>query len=67
MIEAQPPVFLMTAEFLKECLALPGGLTDWLSALLMQFWFSDLIISLVPDFLYLVGHGLYQSVDGNSA
>lgn len=50
MIEAQSPVFLMTAEFLKECLALPGGLTDWLSALLMQFWFSDLIISLVLTF-----------------
>jgi hypothetical protein len=47
MIEAQSPVFLMTADFLKEFLILPGGLTDWLSALIMQFWFSDLIISLV--------------------
>lgn len=47
IIEAQSPVFLMTGDFLKEFLIIPGGLTDWLSALIMQFWFSDLIISLV--------------------
>jgi hypothetical protein len=47
MIKAQPPVFFMTSDFLKDFLLLPGGLTDWLSALLMQFWFSDLISSIV--------------------
>jgi hypothetical protein len=47
IIEAQSPVFLMTAEFLKEFLRLPGGFTDWLSALIMQFWFTDLFTALI--------------------
>jgi len=52
IIEAQSPVFFMTADFLNEFLVLPGGLTDWLSALIMQFWFSDLIISLLLTFCF---------------
>jgi len=47
IMEAQTPVFLMTADFLNEFLNIPGGLTDWLSALIMQCWFSDLMISLI--------------------
>ncbi|RPI06977.1 MAG: hypothetical protein EHM64_00850 [Ignavibacteriae bacterium] len=47
MIEVQSPAFLDTADFLKDFLVIPGGLTDWMSALIMQSWFSDLIISLV--------------------
>jgi hypothetical protein len=52
IMEAQTPVFLMTADFLNEFLKIPGGLTDWLSALIMQCWFSDLIISLTLTVSY---------------
>jgi hypothetical protein len=45
-LESQPPVFLIGAGFLSEFLNIPGGLTDWLSALIMQFWFSDFLSAL---------------------
>jgi hypothetical protein len=41
IIESQSPVFLYGADFLSEFLKIPGGLTDWISAYCMQFWFSD--------------------------
>jgi hypothetical protein len=46
ILEALPPVFLLNWGFLGGFLSIPGGMTDWLSALLMQFWFSDFLISL---------------------
>jgi hypothetical protein len=45
-LEAQPPVFLKGVNFFHEYIIYPGGLTDWFSQYLMQFWFSDLICSL---------------------
>jgi hypothetical protein len=45
-LESQPPVFLIGTGFLSEFLNIPGGLTDWLSALIMQFWFSDFLSAL---------------------
>jgi hypothetical protein len=44
--EAHPPVFLKGIDFLCDFLKIPGGLVNWLSALLMQFWFSDLLSAL---------------------
>jgi hypothetical protein len=45
-LESQPPVFLIGDGFLSEFLNVPGGLTDWFSALIMQFWFSDFLSAL---------------------
>jgi hypothetical protein len=45
-LEAMPPVFLLESTFFHGFLLVPGGLSDWLTALLMQFWFSDFVISL---------------------
>jgi hypothetical protein len=41
ILEFQSPAFLKGVDFLSEFLKIPGGLTDWLSAFLMQLWFSD--------------------------
>jgi len=46
ILEAHAPVFLSGTDFLYDFLEIPGGLTDWLSALLMQFWFSDFLSAL---------------------
>jgi hypothetical protein len=46
-IESQPPVFLMNIAFLRDYLVIPGGMTDWLSALLMQCWISDVWASVI--------------------
>ena len=46
ILESQPPIFLKGTDFLSEFLRIPGGLTDWLSALLMQFWFSNFLSAL---------------------
>ena len=46
IFEAHPPVFLKGIDFLYDFLKIPGGLVNWLSALLMQFWFSDLLSAL---------------------
>jgi hypothetical protein len=46
ILEAHPPVFLKGIDFLGDFLKIPGGLIDWLSALLMQFWFSDFLSAL---------------------
>jgi hypothetical protein len=54
-IEAQSPVFLLTYDFFKEFLGTPGGFTDWLGALFLQFWFTDLLSALyLTIFLWLV-------------
>ena len=45
LIDPQPPVFFLTAEFLKESLMVPGGLVDWLSAFFMQFWVLNFLAS----------------------
>jgi hypothetical protein len=37
---------LIDSSFFNEFLKIPGGLTDCLSAFFMQFWFSDLSISI---------------------
>ncbi len=47
ILESQPPVFMTGNEFFKEFLKIPGGMTDWLSALFMQFWFSDFLGALL--------------------
>jgi len=47
ILESHPPIFLIDAGFLSESLKIPGGLTDWLSALIMQFWFSDFFSALI--------------------
>ena len=52
ILEALPPVFLEDAYFFFGFLKIPGGITDWLSALLMQFWFSDLLIALFLTFCF---------------
>lgn len=46
ILETHPPVFLKGIDFLCDFLKIPGGLVNWLSALLMQFWFSDLLSAL---------------------
>ena len=46
ILEALPPVFLLDANFFTQALHIPGGATDWISALLMQFWFSNFLIAL---------------------
>jgi hypothetical protein len=46
ILEAHPPVFLKGTDFLSNFLKIPGGLVNWLSALLMQFWFSDFLSAL---------------------
>ncbi len=52
ILELQAPVFFKNAGFLNEFLKIPGGLSDWLAALIMQFWFSDLIIALFLSFCF---------------
>ncbi len=47
ILEAHPPVFLKGIGFLGDFLKIPGGLVDWLSAFLMQFWFSNFLSALV--------------------
>ena len=42
ILESQSPVFLKESDFLSEFLKIPGRLTDRLSAVFIQFWFSDL-------------------------
>ena len=46
ILEALPPVFLIDAKYFNDFLKIPGGITDWLSALVMQFWFTDFLIAL---------------------
>jgi hypothetical protein len=46
ILEVHPPVFLRGTDFLGDFLKIPGGLVNWLSALLMQFWFSDFLSAL---------------------
>ncbi len=46
ILETHPPVFLKGIDFLYDFLKIPGGLVNWLSALLMQFWFSDFLSAL---------------------
>jgi hypothetical protein len=46
ILEALPPVFLEDTNFFSGFLKIPGGITDWLSTLLMQFWLSDFLIAL---------------------
>jgi hypothetical protein len=46
ILEVHPSVFLKGTDFLGDFLKIPGGLVNWLSALLMQFWFSDFLIAL---------------------
>jgi len=43
ILEALPPVFLFDANFFNGFLQIPGGMTDWLSSLIMQFWISDFV------------------------
>jgi hypothetical protein len=47
IIESQPPVFMLDNEFFQGFLKIPGGMIDWLSALFMQFWFSDVVSALL--------------------
>jgi hypothetical protein len=46
ILEAHPPVFLKSIDFLCDFFKIPGGLVNWLSSLLMQFWFSDFLAAL---------------------
>ena len=46
ILEVHPPVFLKGTDFLGDFLKIPGGLVNWLSALLMQFWFSNFFSAL---------------------
>jgi hypothetical protein len=46
ILEVHPSVFLKGTDFLGDFLKIPGGLVNWLSALLMQFWFSDFLSAL---------------------
>jgi hypothetical protein len=46
ILELQSPAFLMDFNFFKEFLQFPGGLIDWLSALFMRFWLSDIFIAI---------------------
>jgi hypothetical protein len=46
ILESQTPVFLSDHNFYYSYLILPGGLTDWLAAFIMQFWFSNFWTSL---------------------
>ncbi|MGD0037087.1 MAG: DUF6057 family protein [Bacteroidota bacterium] len=54
ILEAHPPVFLKGMDFLYDFLKIPGGLVNWLSALLMQFWFSDLLSALFLDICFWI-------------
>ena len=47
ILELQPPVFLFDTNFFNELLKIPGGMVDWFSALLMTFWLSDFLTSLL--------------------
>lgn len=46
ILETHPPVFFIDMNFFCEFLKIPGGMTDWLSALCMKFWFSNLLAAL---------------------
>jgi len=46
ILEVHPPVFLNGTDFLGDFLKIPGGLVNWLSALVMQFWFSNFFSAL---------------------
>jgi len=46
ILEVHTPVFLTGIDFLLDFLKIPGGPVNWLSSLLMQFWFSDFISSI---------------------
>ncbi len=47
ILELQPSNFLMDKKFFLEFLSMPGGLVDWLSALLMLLWFSDFYAAII--------------------
>lgn len=42
---SRPSVFFLSAKFFNDFIFIPGGLIDWISALFMQFWFSNFLIS----------------------
>jgi tetratricopeptide (TPR) repeat protein len=46
ILESQSPAFLLDKNFFHSFLAFPGGITDWLAALFMQFWFSNFWVCL---------------------
>jgi hypothetical protein len=46
IIESQSPAFVLNNSFFSQCIDMPGGMTDWLSAFLMQVWSSDVLASL---------------------
>ena len=54
ILEALPPVFLLDANFFNGFLQIPGGMIDWFSAFIMQFWFSDFVIALFLTFCFWI-------------
>jgi hypothetical protein len=51
-LEVHSPIFFKGISFFGDFLKIPGGVIDWLSALFMQFWFTDLICSLFLAFCF---------------
>jgi hypothetical protein len=54
ILEAQSPVFINGSDFISEFIKIPGGLTDWLSALFMQCWLSDFLGALLLTFCFWI-------------
>jgi len=55
ILEIQHPPFILNSYFLKQFLGKPGDITNLLTAFIMQFWFWDLLASLILSIiLFLV-------------
>ncbi|MBN1398690.1 MAG: hypothetical protein JXA06_11725 [Bacteroidetes bacterium] len=68
--EFRTPVFINGTEYLQNLLAVPGGIMDWLSAFLMQFWVSDAVGALcLACFLWLltvISRKWIETISGSS-
>jgi hypothetical protein len=64
MIESQAPAFILNNSFFSQCISIPGGLTDWLSAYNMQFWSSDVLAALfLICCFWLVSYGTKRWIE----
>jgi len=54
VLELHPPVFFIDLKFFEDFLSIPGGMTDWFSALCMKFWLSDLLTALFLTFCFWI-------------
>jgi hypothetical protein len=69
ILEMQPAVFIKGARFFHDFPAIPGGMTDWLSAFFSMYWLSDLFgavfLTLCLFFVVYLTRKWIESLTGN--